>query len=241
MAKNKAKKTTDNLSSKGRVVASQKVTQKSVTSSGESKVEEFFQKHESTISLILGVVVVLISAVLLFRYIKVWKNRTATLPEATSTTELNQLEVTKLPEIVDLKEEDGKMVPNGLPTVYVVQKGDSTWKVAKAFYGSGYNYVDIEKENKLKHNQYLEVGMKLTVPKVEVIAPTETVKTKVSVSENKVIPETYTVQKGDYLWKLAVEFYGNGFDWLNIYNANKDIIKSPNSIDVGMTLTLPRK
>ena len=149
--------------------------------------------------------------------------------------------MTKLPEVVELKEEDGKMVPNGLPTVYVVQKGDSTWGVAKAFYGSGYNYVDIEKENNLKHNQYLEVGMKLTVPKVEVIAPKEVVKTQVSLSENKNIPETYTVQKGDYLWKIAVQIYGNGFDWEVIYNANKDVITQPNSIETGMTLVLPRK
>ena len=163
------------------------------------------------------------------------------LPEATSTTESSQLEVTKLPEVVELKEEDGKMVPNGLPTVYVVQKGDSTWGVAKAFYESGYNYVDIEKENNLKHNQYLEVGMKLTVPKVEVIAPKEVVKTQVSLSENKNIPETYTVQKGDYLWKIAVQIYGNGFDWEVIYNANKDVITQPNSIETGMTLVLPRK
>ncbi|MCF6270425.1 MAG: LysM peptidoglycan-binding domain-containing protein [Melioribacteraceae bacterium] len=42
----------------------------------------------------------------------------------------------------------------------------------------------------------------------------------------------YTVIKGDYLWKIAKkdEFYGNGFAWPVIYNANRDQIKDPDLI-----------
>jgi nucleoid-associated protein YgaU len=42
----------------------------------------------------------------------------------------------------------------------------------------------------------------------------------------------YTVVKGDYLWKIAKkdEFYGNGFAWPVIYNANRDQIKDPDLI-----------
>ncbi len=42
----------------------------------------------------------------------------------------------------------------------------------------------------------------------------------------------YTVKKGDYLWKIAKksEFYGNGFAWPVIYNANRDQIKNPDLI-----------
>ncbi len=43
---------------------------------------------------------------------------------------------------------------------------------------------------------------------------------------------SYTVVKGDYLWKIAKkdEFYGNGFAWPVIYNANRDQIKNPDLI-----------
>jgi nucleoid-associated protein YgaU len=42
----------------------------------------------------------------------------------------------------------------------------------------------------------------------------------------------YTVVKGDCLWKIAKkdEFYGNGFAWPVIYNANRDQIKNPDLI-----------
>ncbi len=43
---------------------------------------------------------------------------------------------------------------------------------------------------------------------------------------------SYTVVRGDYLWKIAKkdEFYGNGFAWPVIYNANRDQIKDPDLI-----------
>lgn len=206
----------------------------------KERIETFFQKNESTISLVLGVTVVLISAFLLFRYIKVWRNRTALLPESTATTQSEPLEIASLPTSIEVKEEDGKIVPEGLPATYVVQKGDSSWKIAQAFYGSGYNYVDIEKENNLKHNQHLEVGMKLTVPKSPVISLTEEkVVSSVSVSQEKQdAPKTYTVKKGDHLWKIAVSVYSDGYKWTEIYTMNKDLIKHPNSIEVGMVLRL---
>ena len=39
-------------------------------------------------------------------------------------------------------------------------------------------------------------------------------------------PKTYTVKKGDSLWKISKKFYGKGSSWTRIYNANKSIIES---------------
>lgn len=50
---------------------------------------------------------------------------------------------------------------------------------------------------------------------------------------------TYTVVMGDTLWGLAQKFYGNGAQYMKIYNANKDKIKNPNVIYVGQVLTIP--
>ena len=51
--------------------------------------------------------------------------------------------------------------------------------------------------------------------------------------------KTYTVKKGDSLWKIAKQFYGNGAQYTKIYNANKDKIKNPNLIYVGQVLKIP--
>lgn len=51
---------------------------------------------------------------------------------------------------------------------------------------------------------------------------------------------TYTVKKGDSLWKIAKQLCGSGADWKKIYEANKDIIgENPNLIYPGQTFTIP--
>ena len=51
---------------------------------------------------------------------------------------------------------------------------------------------------------------------------------------------TYTVKKGDSLWKIAKQLCGSGADWKKIYEANKDVIGgNPNLIYPGQTFTIP--
>ena len=50
---------------------------------------------------------------------------------------------------------------------------------------------------------------------------------------------TYTVQRGDSLWRIAKNLLGKGTLWKTIYEANKDLIKNPNRIYVGYELTIP--
>ena len=51
----------------------------------------------------------------------------------------------------------------------------------------------------------------------------------------------YTVIRGDCLWNIAKkkEFYGNGFAWPNIYNANRDKIKDPDLIFPKQVFKIP--
>ena len=49
---------------------------------------------------------------------------------------------------------------------------------------------------------------------------------------------TYTVQKGDSLWKIAVSFYGDGNSWPVIYELNRDRIKDADLIYAGQVLKL---
>ena len=52
--------------------------------------------------------------------------------------------------------------------------------------------------------------------------------------------QTYTVVKGDCLWKIAKKFYGNGSKYTIIYDANRGVIGgNPNLIYPGQVLTIP--
>lgn len=51
--------------------------------------------------------------------------------------------------------------------------------------------------------------------------------------------QKYTVEKNDTLQKISKKFYGTTKKWTKIYNANKDVLKSPNSVYPGQTLNIP--
>ena len=50
---------------------------------------------------------------------------------------------------------------------------------------------------------------------------------------------TYTVKKGDYLWNIAKQFYGNGAMYTKIYDANTNKIANPNLIYPGQVFVIP--
>jgi LysM repeat protein len=51
--------------------------------------------------------------------------------------------------------------------------------------------------------------------------------------------QSYTVEKGDSLSKIAQKVYGKASLWRQIYEANKDHIKDPDLIYPGQILRLP--
>ena len=96
---------------------------------------------------------------------------------------------------------------------------------------------------KIKLKQYRSYGTKTVAikekqeenPKVEVkeTRPAET-------SPAPPAPTPYTVVKGDCLWKIAKQFYGDGSQWPVIYEANRDVVGgNPNLIYPGQVLMIP--
>lgn len=52
---------------------------------------------------------------------------------------------------------------------------------------------------------------------------------------------TYIVKGGDTLSSISKQFYGNSQEYVRIFNANKDQLKSPNTLEVGQSLKIPTK
>jgi nucleoid-associated protein YgaU len=50
---------------------------------------------------------------------------------------------------------------------------------------------------------------------------------------------TYTVQSGDTLWKIAEEHLGDGNRYTEIFEANRSVLESPDHILPGQDLKLP--
>ncbi len=57
-----------------------------------------------------------------------------------------------------------------------------------------------------------------------------------------VVPPSYTVMRGDYLWKIAAkpDIYGDAYAWMRIYSSNSDQIKDPNLIYPDQVFSIPR-
>ncbi len=177
--------------------------------------------NEGLISSIMGGVVVVIMAAMIFNYFKSVNKNGKITDESASNASVT---------------EEG--APKELPTTYKVKKGDDLWHISEKYYNSGYNYVDIAKTNKLANPSLIETGQELVIPKVEAKKATvvKATVTKVSIEGGK-----YTTVKGDYLWSIAVRAYGDGYAWTKIYNANKKVIgKNPSILFSGVELSLPR-
>jgi len=59
-------------------------------------------------------------------------------------------------------------------------------------------------------------------------------------AKKEAIPDTYVVQEGDTLYKIALRFYGKTSAWKMIREANKEIITTDGRVRTGQTLKLPK-
>lgn len=185
----------------------------------KSKQKKFklFKTSEEFISMILGLVIVGVVIGLLVNYFQ--RNRgKIDLPGITDKIDLNITGEKKDNGQVKSETEKSKTEKS---ENYEVKKGDSLWKIALAKLGDGNQWTEIAQINNLKNANMLLVGQSLKMPPV-----------KAEISE-------YIVKKGDSLWSISVQVYGDGYQWSNVYRANANFIKDPNKIEIGMKLALP--
>lgn len=114
---------------------------------------------------------------------------------------------------------------------HVVSQGDSLWKIAEKYYGSGTYWQKIYEDNAA----VISDPNKIFVGQVLLIYPISNGTIAEQNSENITY---YTVEAGDSLWKIAVKFYGKSWRWRKIYEAN-DSITNPERIYEGQVIIIP--
>ncbi len=131
----------------------------------------------------------------------------------------------------------GSILDNGEGSIgseqtYLVNKGDDLWSIAKKTTGSGFNWVEIAKDNNIENPGIIYEGQELT------IKSTLITKVEDTTQETSIAGATYEVKKGDNLWNIAVRAYGDGYKWSEIARENK--LVNPGIIHSGNILVLPR-
>jgi len=195
-----------------------------------SKLKRFLKSlrmNESSISMALGALVVVVVGILVYNYF-------SSINKVAEPGMITQ-------EGVELIEEEGEFVPKDLPATHMVAQGEHLWAIAERYYGTGYNWVDIAQENQLINADLLAEGQVLVIPRtgikvVEKPKPVEVTGTTTA----SILGEEYMVAKGDHLWSVAVRAYGDGYRWAEIWEANQDMVVNPDAIEIGMILRLPR-
>lgn len=102
------------------------------------------------------------------------------------------------------------------------------------------NGFDVNVEVKLK--QYKDYGTKtvnVTIKQAQPVATVQKTRPADTSPAPKTQPKTHKVVKGDTIWGLAKKYYGNGSQYMKIFNANTGVLKNPNLIYVGQVLTIP--
>lgn len=173
----------------------------------------FFKSREDVISMFLGLVVVVAVVGFMVNFIEKRKGN-VDVPGVSNNVKTEE----------EIKIENKEIV--------VVEKNDSLWKIAERVYGDGYKWVEIAKANDLKDPGLIYSGQKLNLPKIE---------SQIVNEENKSEDIEYQVVRGDNLWKIAIKFYGDGYQWTKIWQTNRSKLNSPDELEIGMTLLIYAK
>jgi nucleoid-associated protein YgaU len=203
---------------------------------------DYLRLGESYTSLVLGIVAVIIATILLLSVIHTRQAKNLT-PEVTPTiAQSNSFAIsgTSVPVKPGMQSGSQIAAPGLVGKTYTVVAGDNLWIIAEKVYGSGYNWVDIAKANKLSDPNDIHLGNKLVIPQVAAkVATVHTADDHLSTAERtKITADSYVVKPGDDLWDIAVRAYGDGYQWTKIAKANN--LSNPNLIHVGNTIKIPR-
>lgn len=104
------------------------------------------------------------------------------------------------------------------PIIHTVVDGENLNDIARIYYGNAglWNFILEANRASLQSVRELSIGQELVIP-----------------------PILHTVTAGDTLSLIAEKYYGDRFAWEQIYNANQDVLSSPEVVEVGQQLIIP--
>jgi len=123
--------------------------------------------------------------------------------------------------------------------VYTVAAGDTWAGLGERFYGTAEKAVVLRRAN--EELRELAPGTEMLVPvydaRPEVDAPSEPRPARGGAQP--AAPRTHVVQAGDSLSSIAAEHYGTASRYAEIFEANRDQLVDPDSLQIGMRLRIP--
>ena len=137
------------------------------------------------------------------------------------------------------------------PVNYIIESGDTLWKIAVKFYGNGNYWRKIYEDNAdtISNPDRIFAGQAILIyPLQDTLSapltnPNAANTAQLPQADNTAADSTdinsYVVQPGDNLWKIARKLYGRGWRWRTIYEANTDTLPDPGQLHVGQVLVIP--
>lgn len=110
-----------------------------------------FKLNESTISMLLGAVVVAVVGILVINYVRGQNTAQDILPNA-ETIEDSKVEAVEQGNTIEINK------------TYIVTTGDSLWSIAERAYGSGDAWKVIADANNLSSGRDIKVGQEISIP-----------------------------------------------------------------------------
>lgn len=126
---------------------------------------------------------------------------------------------------------------------YTIKEGDSFMSIARAAYGSGRYFRQIEAANPNTNPNRLRIGDQIILPELSAEDRATRETGPITGNDNRPIHpgSEYRVDTGDSLYRIAMKLYGTPNMVDALYEANKSAIgPNPERLRFGMILKLPR-
>ncbi len=116
--------------------------------------------------------------------------------------------------------------------IYTVLSGDTLSKIAMKYYGNASMWRKIYEDNRdvIVNPNRIRAGQRIKIYLARAVQEADA-----SVTNGR----TYTVRKGDNLWKIAAQVYGSGWKWRRIYDANRKQIPDTLILHAGQVIVIP--
>lgn len=118
--------------------------------------------------------------------------------------------------------------------IYTCRRGDSWQSIARTYYGDAARVDLLQMANEDLGRPL--AGKAILVPAVDLVAVAEG---RAAAKPQAPRSRTYAIQEGDTLSTISKRFYDTSAHWMQIYDANRNVLSDPNTLKLGTVLRIP--